>query len=256
MSRAVFEYWTSVALLKSLSCSFWPSNLLTHTSSFKTATCFSVSLFLGNSHDNRDWTCDKKGEFCFQLGASKQDYHPFGLWEFSKKQREIYVCLCICFIALRKSRTIFVFPWVVPSTWEKQDNHKDSAPEVLIRIPIDAEWLKLCPMCQGRKRNPWNERAGNLCVPAAFEAGRTPHRVRERQVLLGSQAGGELKQEHLGGRCDALVPCPEDLYQDTELGADPCKGFEMPGPEIAPVNPYYHQAESKIKEISFFVAVC
>lgn len=32
------------------------------------------------------------------------------------------------------------FPLSVPSILEKQDNHKDSAPEVLMRIPADAEW--------------------------------------------------------------------------------------------------------------------
>lgn len=47
----------------------------------------------------------------------------------------------------------------------------------------------ICPVCQGRKRNPWNERAEDLSVPAAFEAERTSYRVRELWVLVGSQAG-------------------------------------------------------------------
>lgn len=66
-------------------------------------------------------------------------------------------------------------------------------------------------MCQGRKRNPWNERAGNLSVPAAFKAERTSYRVRELKVLVGSQAGGEPKQKHLGGGDDAHVPCSGHL---------------------------------------------
>lgn len=87
---------------------------------------------------------------------------------------------------------------------------------------------------RGGKRNPWNEKEGNLSVPAALEAERTSHRVRELWVLLGSQTG---EQEGLGAGVmpTSLFPVPGATslalgawpLPGHPAGADPAKAFRF-----------------------------